>query len=118
MTHSNNGEASQAITTTYELLGNRRRLLTIKYLSLFDYETAVDVRQIARLIRAVEINKPPREVGTSEYESAYNSLIQVHLPKLATEGVIQYDSDRKIVTTTRKTVQCNFLIVAGEMFTE
>jgi len=83
-----------------EILGNRRRLLTIKYLSLFEVGAVVDVRQIARSIRAIELELSPREVSSQEYESAYNSLIQLHLPKLATEGIIEYDQSRKRVSIT------------------
>ncbi|WP_425499273.1 DUF7344 domain-containing protein [Natronosalvus rutilus] len=116
MTTEKRDEATQPVSDTYRLLGNQRRLLTITYLSLFDCGTTVDVRQIARIIRAVELERPPREISTSEYESAYNSLIQVHLPKLATKGILEYDADRKTVMVTRKTSYHACLVAIGRMF--
>ena len=108
--------STKRVSDTYRLLGNQRRLLTITYLSLFDCGTTVDVRQIARVIRAVELDQSPREISTSDYESAYNSLIQVHLPKLATEEILEYDADRKTVVVTRKTSHHACLVAIGRIF--
>ena len=104
---------SEQVAEHFGVLGNRRRLLTIQYLSLFDTGTAVDVRQVARIIRGVELDRPPREVGTADYESAYNSLIQLHLPKLDDEGIIEYDRDRKTVFVTPRTAVFGFLASFG-----
>lgn len=90
------------ISEVFALLGNERRLLVIRYLSLFEPGTAVEVRHIARVVRAIETDTSPRHVSTSSYESAYNSLIQTHLPRLATRGLIKYDEQRKEVSVTPK----------------
>jgi hypothetical protein len=37
-------------------------------------------------------------VGTADYESAYNGLIQTHLPKIDQRELIEYDEQRKTVT--------------------
>ncbi|TKX49560.1 hypothetical protein EXE49_10785 [Halorubrum sp. ASP121] len=79
-------------------LGNRRRLLTLRYLALFESGTSIEVRHLARVIRGVETGNPPRNVGTADYESAYNALIQTHLPKIDQRGLIQYHERRKTVT--------------------
>jgi hypothetical protein len=84
----------------YRILGNSRRLRVIRYLSLFEEGTSIEVRQIARAISGIEIGISPRLVGTKDYESVYNGLIQTHLPKLAAEGVIEYDERSKEATVT------------------
>ncbi|WP_425494245.1 DUF7344 domain-containing protein [Natronobiforma cellulositropha] len=86
-----------------------------RMLSLFNEGTIIDVRQISRVIRAVELERPPRDIGTSDYESAYNSLIQIHLPKLSNGHVIEYDSNRKTVTVTRRTMQYACLVTIGSV---
>ena len=87
-------------TTVFDLLGNRRRLIVIKYLSVFEQMASVEVRHLARVVRGIELGVPPRQVGSDDYESAYNGLIQNHLPKLAAYGVIEYDNARKTVSPT------------------
>lgn len=82
----------------HRLLGNRRRLLVIRYLSLWGSTAQVDVRHLARVVRALETGVGPASVSTDEYESGYNSLIQNHLPKLAATGLIEYDDRGKAVT--------------------
>ncbi|WP_115862530.1 DUF7344 domain-containing protein [Halorussus litoreus] len=86
----------------HELLGNERRNLLIRYLSLFEENASVTVRHIARVIRGIETGTPPTQVSTGDYESAYNGLIQTHLPKLSARGLIEYDeSAKEIVVTPR-----------------
>lgn len=93
----------------FDLLGNRRRLLVIEYLSLFEESVSVEVRHLARVIRGIELEKPPRQVSSDDYESAYNGLIQTHLPKLAANGVVEYDDSRKTLSPTHRVNQCALL---------
>ena len=113
MCHWRNQSSTPA--DAYKLLSNRRRLLTVKYISLFDQECIIDVRQIARAIRSVETDTPPRAIGTDDYESAYNSLIQQHLPKLDEAGLIEYDDDRKTVTVNESLDRYALLISIGDV---
>jgi len=89
---------SPGVADVLSFLGNRRRLLTLQYLALFEPGTTIEVRHLARVIRGVETGSPPRNVGTADYESAYNGLIQTHLPKIDQRGLVQYDERRKTVT--------------------
>ncbi|SFT09028.1 DUF7344 domain-containing protein [Halostagnicola kamekurae] len=102
-------------SNVYKLLGNRRRLLTVKYLSLFDQENMIDVRQIASAIRSIETDTPPRAIPTDDYKSAYNSLIQQHLPKLDEAGLIEYDDDRKTVMINESLDRYSLLISMGDI---
>lgn len=80
------------------LLGNHRRRLVIGYLALCGPGASVEVRHLARIVQALETEKRPASVTTAEYESAYNSLIQTHLPQLAAAELIDYDDRGKVVT--------------------
>lgn len=94
----------------FDLLGNRRRLLAIGYLSLFEEGVSVEVRHLARVIRGIELERPPRQVSSDDYESAYNGLIQTHLPKLAAYDVVEYDDSRKTLSPTYRVNQCALLV--------
>lgn len=94
----------------FDLLKNRRRLLVIGYLSLFEEGTLIEVRHLARVIRGIELEKPPRQVSSDDYESAYNGLIQTHLPKLAADDVVEYDDSRKTLSPTYRVNQCMLLV--------
>ncbi|MDL0118541.1 hypothetical protein PNQ29_08665 [Halobacterium salinarum] len=88
------------VANVFTLLSNARRLLLVNYLALFEYGRKVEVRHLARVIGSIETQTPPRSVATEHYESAYNSLIQTHLPKLDKQGIIEYDDRAKVVTVT------------------
>ncbi|WP_432765144.1 DUF7344 domain-containing protein [Halobaculum marinum] len=77
----------------------------MEYLSLFCRDECVEVRHLARIVRGIELSEPPRQIGSKEYESAYNGLIQTHLPKLAAHGVVEYNDTRKTVTPTSRVRQ-------------
>jgi hypothetical protein len=89
----------------FALLGNRRRLFAIKFLAMFEIDASLEVREIARFVRGAETSTSPRLVSTDDYESAYNGLIQTHLPKLAIADVIEYDDRAKEVIVTRRVKQ-------------
>ena len=91
--------------TVFDLLGNRRRLIVIKYLSLLEQKASVEVRHLARIVRGIELGVPPRQVASDDYESAYNGLIQTHLPKLAAYDIVEYDDARKTVSPTYRVGQ-------------
>jgi len=101
----------------HELLGNYRRQLVIRYLSLFSQGATISARHIARVIRGIETNTPPGQVGTAEYESAYNSLIQSHLPKLDDAEVLAYDDRSKEVVVTPQLRRYAFVMSVTEMVT-
>ncbi|MXR21417.1 DUF7344 domain-containing protein [Halobacterium bonnevillei] len=101
----------------HNLLGNQRRALVVGYLALFDQGESVAVRHVARVVRAVETGKAPSSVSTSDYESAYNGLIQSHLPRLAAGELIEYDENRKEITVTPQLHQHAFLLAVAQLVT-
>lgn len=114
------GGDGSGVDEVLNFLGNRRRLLTLRYLALFEPGTTIEVRHLARVVRGVETGNPPRNVGTADYESAYNGLIQTHLPKIDERGLVQYDERRKAVTVEESleqyvvlTTLAQFVLSAG-----
>jgi len=90
------------LSEIYSLLSNSRRLQVVRYLSLFEVDTTIEVRQIARAIGGIEQGISPKLVESKDYESVYNGLIQCHLPKLAEQDIIMYNTQSKKVTVTPK----------------
>lgn len=93
------------------LLGNRRRLLLIRYLWLCGPGRDIAVRHVARVVRAIETDACPATVTTEEYESAYNSLIQNHLPQLAAAGLIDYDDRGKMISPNKRLTR--YALISG-----
>ncbi|MEF8882001.1 MAG: hypothetical protein V5A34_05695 [Halapricum sp.] len=79
--------------TIHDILRNDRRRAVMETLSRSG--GPITVRSLAERIVADESNQtlPPAK----HRKSVYNSLNQTHLPKLDHEGVIDYDTDRKLV---------------------
>jgi hypothetical protein len=72
---------------------------------MFEIGTTLEVRELARFVRGAETSTSPRLVSTNDYESAYNGMIQTHLPKLDSADVIEYDDRAKEVTVTPRVKQ-------------
>lgn len=110
----NSGTNHSTVADTLGFLGNHRRMLLIGYLSLLDRGSTIEVRHLARVIRAMELGTSPRFIDTGDYESAYNSLIQTHLPKLESRGLIEYDENRKTVVARAKLEQYALLVTLSQ----
>lgn len=78
----------------HDVLRNRRRRLVIDILQ--DSDGPVSVRDLSEEIGAIESGRdpPPRNVK----QSVYVSLLQTHLPKLDSLGIVDYESDGKMVS--------------------
>lgn len=80
----------------FELVSNYRRRQIIRIL---DAETAavgdgyLKRGPLADQITARETGRPPDDVDSDERKRAYVGLYQVHLPKLADAGIVDWDQD-------------------------
>jgi len=101
----------------HSLLGNQRRALVVGYLALFDQGESVTVQHVARVVRAVETGTAPDSVSTNDYESAYNGLVQNHLPQLAANELIEYDENRKVIAVTPRLHQYASLLTLAKVVT-
>ncbi|HET7325248.1 MAG TPA: hypothetical protein VFJ06_13055 [Halococcus sp.] len=89
-------EALGSQLTEYEIhdvLRNERRTRVLEH--LHQTQETVTLRELAEQLAVLETGEtpPPRNIR----ESVYNALHQTHLPKLDAMGIVEYESDRKLV---------------------
>lgn len=77
----------------FELLSNQRRRYVLHYLKQRNGETTV-LGDLSEHVAAWENDTTPGRITAAERKRVYNSLQQYHLPKMHTNGVIEYDSRR------------------------
>jgi len=87
-----------SLNEIFNILSNQRRRQTLRYLSDKDEETA-SIGELSEQIAAGENEKPVGELTSQERKRVYVALYQVHLPKMANVGVIEYDDDRGVITS-------------------
>ena len=56
--------------------------------------------QLADYVAAAEFDVPMRAVTERQRRQVHVTLLSIHLPKLAGEGVVEYDADRRRVQCT------------------
>lgn len=85
-------------TDAYYLLSNarRREALTL----LWGRPEGVTLRELSEAIASAETGTDP--APRAARQSVYNALHQTHLPKLDEFGLVEYDSDRKVVRPRRE----------------
>lgn len=86
------------LPTFYHLFSAPRRCYVIQALRTSDSETLA-VREVARAIAVAETAGNSEVVRNGQYRNVYNALTQTHLSKLASESIIEYDADRKVIAT-------------------
>ena len=92
MSNRTNVERGLEEATIFHILGNDRRREVILQTT---ENGAVNVSELAQYIAEKEASDDT--TADELYKSVYVSLQQTHLPKLADEGVIEYDSETKTI---------------------
>lgn len=88
----------------FKLFSAKRRQYIITLLGMYDVGDEVTARHLARIVTAMEKKKEVQNIGSDGYVSAYNGLIQTHLPKFSDKDIIDYDARMKTVTVTEQTI--------------
>lgn len=86
----------------FDVLRNARRRYVLRALQQVD---SIQLGTLAERIAAREHQTTVDRVSSSERKSVYTSLYQTHLPKLADQGVIDYDRDRGVIELTEAATQ-------------
>jgi hypothetical protein len=81
----------------FHLLQNQRRRYALQYLDAAESDT-VRMRDLADQVAAWEHDTAPALLTSRQRQRVYIPLYQNHLPKLASEGVIDYQQGRGLVT--------------------
>jgi hypothetical protein len=105
---------SSGLAAFYQLFSAPRRCYVIEALSESDTETLA-VRELARAIAATETAGSSEVVRNGQYRNVYNALTQTHLAKLAAEGVIEYDANRKVIAAGGKLQTAHRLLVLNRI---
>jgi len=98
--------------TVYHLLQNERRRLALRYLREIEPET--DLGEMAVQVAAWENDTTTGAVTSDMRQRVYIALYQSHLPKLADEGVLDYDKDRKRISRRPAAAQLDRYLTLDE----
>lgn len=79
----------------FEMLSNERRRCVLYYLQR--QPSPVGLGSVVEYVAAWQNDKPMEAVTPRERTCVYSALHQTHLPKLASVGLIEYDTDRSEV---------------------
>ncbi|MDG5820455.1 hypothetical protein [Natronococcus sp. A-GB7] len=82
----------------FHILQTNRRRDAIRY--LLEHDEPVKMRDVAEYVAALENDTTVAELSSTERQRVYIPLYQSHLPKLDSEGIIEYNKSRGIVRPT------------------
>ncbi|QCJ48237.1 MULTISPECIES: DUF7344 domain-containing protein [Haloprofundus] len=98
VTEVDENELTLSREEAFETLSNRRRRYAIH--ALLQEDAPVELGELSRQVAAWETGQSPSAVSSEERRRVYNALQQSHLPKMHDVGVVEYDRDRGIISTT------------------
>lgn len=81
--------------TIFHTLSNERRRSVIRVLA---DDASMTVRDLTGAVAAIEYGVDPDALDYRQRKRVYTSLVQTHLPSMASYGLVEYDKDRGIVT--------------------
>lgn len=84
--------------TVFQTLGNRRRRYALHYLRRQD--RPVPIRELSEQLSAWELEKERDAVRPKERKRLYTALHQTHLPNMDRHGIVEYDRNRGVVSST------------------
>ncbi|MFP9059539.1 hypothetical protein ACLI4R_03290 [Natrialbaceae archaeon A-chndr2] len=93
------GDGELSRDKIFQTLSNRRRRLTLQYLSQ-NRGTVVRLRDLSEWVAATENEISPSEVTYKQRKRVYTSLYQSHLPVLKRDGIVAYNKSRGTVSLT------------------
>ena len=96
---SDYNRSGETLSEVFHLLQATRRRRVVWYLSYLDPEETVSVREIAKAIAGEEQGVPLDAIPNEDYRPVYTNLVQHHLPALAAMNVVEFDADRKTVSS-------------------
>lgn len=88
-------------TAAFDTLSNERRRWVVRDL-LADTGGETDLGELSARVAARENDTTPAEVTPAQRRRVYTALQQSHLPRMADQGLIDYDEDRGVVRPTQQ----------------
>lgn len=108
--HTAAGAYPTSTSKLCDLLAPPRRRYAIKIIA--EGGGKITVRELARRITAIEQDIPLEHARGDPYRNVYTSLTQTHLDHMAKADVVQYDSDRKVITAGESLEDARLLLQA------
>jgi hypothetical protein len=87
----------------FDVLQNERRRHVLQYLR--QHGGPVSLGDLADHVAAAEYDCPTDDVTSAQRKRVYTTLQQSHLPQMDEVGIVEYDSDAGIITTTDQTAE-------------
>ncbi|MWV65470.1 hypothetical protein GRS48_11675 [Halorubrum sp. JWXQ-INN 858] len=84
--------------TAFDLLSNTRRRFVLRRLQ--GVPEGIELKELANELAARENGVEPDALSSQQRKRTYVSLYQTHIPKLAEAGVVDYDADTGVVSST------------------
>ncbi len=101
----------------FHILQTQRRRDALRFLK--DTDGTVEMRDLAEQVAAWENDTTIRALSSDERQRVYIALYQSHLPKLDSEGIIEYNQSRGIVERGPLADQFDpYLDLAGDQMDE
>jgi hypothetical protein len=85
----------------FDVLQNERRRHVLQYLR--EHGGPVSLGDLADHVAAAEYDCSCEEVTSAQRKRVYTTLQQSHLPQMDEVGIVDYDSDEGVITTTDQT---------------
>ncbi len=89
----------------FDVLRNKRRRYLLHY--LLAHDPPVELGELATRIAAWEYDTPLEAVSSEQRKRVYTTLQQTHLPKLDEADIVEFDSDRGLISRTEHTDKLN-----------
>lgn len=96
MSDTDNTTLSQDLA--FDLLSNARRRFVLRQLQ--EGSDPVELGELAGALAAKENEVSVEELTAQQRKRTYVSLYQTHIPKMVEAGVIEYDSDSGMISST------------------
>jgi DNA-binding transcriptional ArsR family regulator len=99
----------------FDVLQNERRRYTLQYLR--ENSGPVALGDLASHVAAMEYDCDSTDVSSAQRKRVYTTLQQTHLPRLDEAGIVEYDSDDNLISTTPQTQELTVyleIVSAGE----
>jgi len=95
---SQNSHESLTQNEAYDLLSNSRRRFVISHLR--EHGEPMSINDLSDAVAAWENDAPVEELTDKQVKRVYVSLYQTHLPTLKDAGLVHYDRESGVVSST------------------
>ncbi|WP_135302533.1 DUF7344 domain-containing protein [Haloarcula amylovorans] len=85
----------------FDVLQNERRRYVLQYLR--EHGGPIELGDLTSEVASMEYDCDCADVSSAQRKRVYTTLQQTHLPRMAEAGIVEYDPDDGVVTTTAQT---------------